>query len=66
MNRGLIDELRLIVVPIVLGGGKALLKGVAERHPLEFLDTKPLQSGQVRLTYSIRKTAAISSGGRNA
>jgi dihydrofolate reductase len=58
MNRGLIDELRLIVVPTILGGGKALLKGIAERHPLELLDTKPLQSGRVRLSYDVRKTEA--------
>jgi dihydrofolate reductase len=48
----LIDELRLVVYPIVLGGGKALFKDVKERHALTLLGTKPLQSGLVRLTYS--------------
>jgi dihydrofolate reductase len=52
MNEGLIDELRLVVQPIVLGGGKALFKDVKERHALKLVDAKPLQSGQVRLTYS--------------
>jgi dihydrofolate reductase len=52
MNQGLIDELRLVVSPLVLGGGKALFKDVKARHSLKFLDVKPLKSGTVRLTYS--------------
>ena len=52
MNQRVIDELRLVVYPIVLGGGKALFKDVRERHALTFLGAKPLESGLVRLTYS--------------
>ena len=32
MNEDLVDELRLLVHPVVLGGGKALLKDVADRR----------------------------------
>jgi dihydrofolate reductase len=54
MNQRLIDELRLVVYPIILGGGKALFKDVKERHALKLLGTKQLQSGLVRLTYDAK------------
>jgi dihydrofolate reductase len=52
MNLGLIDELRLMVNPLVLGGGKALFKDVKERHSLKLKRVKSLKSGKVSLTYS--------------
>ena len=52
MSAGLVDELRLVVRPILLGGGKAMFKDVKERHPLRLLEIKPLTSDLVRLTYS--------------
>src|SRR5262245_31207514 len=50
MHQRLLDELRLVVHPIILGGGKALFKDVKERQALTLLETKPLQSGLVRRT----------------
>src|SRR5262245_38256139 len=35
MNEGVVDELRLVVYPIVLGEGKALFKDVKGRHGVE-------------------------------
>jgi dihydrofolate reductase len=52
MNAGLIDELQLLVNPIILGCGMALFKDVKERHALKLVRAKPLKSGKVRLTYS--------------
>ena len=59
MNAGLVDELRIVVQPIVLGRGKALFKDVKERHALTLLDVKPLQSGRVRLTYRTDPRGAV-------
>jgi dihydrofolate reductase len=52
MNLDLIDELRLMVNPLILGGGIALFKDVKERHSLKLVRVKPLKSGKVSLTYS--------------
>ena len=53
MNEGLIDELRLIVHPIILGGGKALFAGVGDRHTLELVQSRAEPSGRVVLTYRV-------------
>jgi dihydrofolate reductase len=52
MNLGLIDELHLMVNPLVLDGGKALFKDVKERQSLKLIRAKPLKSGKVGLTYN--------------
>jgi dihydrofolate reductase len=51
MNLGLVDELRLLVNPLILGGGKALFKDVKERHALKIVQAKPFKSGRISLTY---------------
>jgi dihydrofolate reductase len=52
MNLGLIDELRLMVNPLILGGGKALFKDVKQRHALKLVRAKSFKSGKVSLTYT--------------
>jgi dihydrofolate reductase len=54
INLGLIDELRLWVTPLILGGGKALFKDVKGRHALKLAGAKPLKSGKVGLTYRVQ------------
>ena len=51
INFELIDELRLVVHPLILGGGKALFKDVTARHSLRLVSAEPAPSGQVWLTY---------------
>ena len=58
INYGLLDELRLIVHPVAVGGGKALFGGVAQRQALELLRTETAASGRVNLTYRVRTATA--------
>jgi dihydrofolate reductase len=52
LNAHLIDELRLVIRPIVLGSGKPLFKDVSERHSFQLKDVAPLDCDTVRLTYA--------------
>lgn len=52
MNAGLLDEVRVMVNPLVLGGGKPLFKDVKERRALRLIETKQTPSGKVNLTYA--------------
>ncbi len=56
MQHDLIDEYRLTVSPVVLGGGIPLFKDIKERTKLKLLDTRTLKSGVVILHYeTVRK-----------
>jgi dihydrofolate reductase len=57
---GLVDEVRLLVHPIILGEGKSLFKDVADRHLLTLISSKALGSGHVLLTYKMRSDGAKS------
>ena len=47
----LIDEYRLMVFPVVLGSGKRLFPEGSEKKALRLIETRPLPSGVVVLTY---------------
>jgi dihydrofolate reductase len=51
LERGLVDELRLMVFPVVLGEGKRLFGDVSEKKPLRLTDSKTLGDGIALLTY---------------
>jgi dihydrofolate reductase len=51
MEHGLVDEYRLMVHPIVLGGGKKLFRDGATATPMHLVDVKASTSGLVLLTY---------------
>ena len=53
LNERLLDELKLIVHPLLLGGGKALFAGVTERRSLEFVDAQPTESGKLVVTFRV-------------
>jgi dihydrofolate reductase len=51
INRGLIDEIQLMINPVLLGGGKALFKDVSVRHWLKLVSTKQMESGKIHTIY---------------
>jgi dihydrofolate reductase len=51
-QQGLIDEYRIGLNPLVLGGGTPMFKPSAERLRLKLLEARPLQSGVVLLRYA--------------
>jgi dihydrofolate reductase len=48
---GLLDELTLMVHPVVLGGGKRLFEEGGDQKSLELVDSKTFGTGVVVLTY---------------
>jgi len=59
MQHGLVDELRLMVFPVVLGSGMRLFPEARDAMSLELVDTQTFDSGVVVLTY---RPAAPSAG----
>lgn len=53
LNANLLDELRLIVHPLLLGGGRALFAGVESRRALTFVGAEPASAGRIVLSYRI-------------
>ncbi|WP_414504892.1 dihydrofolate reductase family protein [Streptomyces sp. NEAU-L66] len=51
LELGLIDELRMLVNPIILGEGRSLFSTLNRRVPLDLWRTTTFRSGNVLLTY---------------
>jgi dihydrofolate reductase len=51
LELGLVDELRIMVHPVVLGDGRSLFRTAGERISLKLLKTRPFSSGSVMLYY---------------
>jgi dihydrofolate reductase len=51
IEQGLVDELRVMVQPILLGAGKSLFAALSRRVPVELQRTTVFHSGNVLLTY---------------
>jgi dihydrofolate reductase len=51
IEQGLVDELRVMVNPVLLGGGVSLYSAITQRIPLTLLRTTVFPSGNVLLVY---------------
>jgi dihydrofolate reductase len=51
MQRGLIDEIRLMVAPVVLGSGAPMFKDIRQQSNLKLTKTETFSSGVVLLYY---------------
>jgi dihydrofolate reductase len=55
LARNLLDELRLTVDPLVLGGGKRLFPDDAVHRPMRLLDSEVTSTGAIILTYTVTR-----------
>ena len=53
IESGLVDELRLIIYPLIAGGGKALFAMTEDRHRLDLRKVHHLPDGRLSLVYGI-------------
>ena len=49
LEQELMDELHIILTPILLGGRKTVFDGIKKRYPLRLLSTQKFESGNVAL-----------------
>ena len=57
MKHDLVDELRVVVFPVVLGAGERLFGETSEKKPMRLVDTKAIGDGLVFLTYEFVREA---------
>jgi dihydrofolate reductase len=57
LEHDLVDELRLVVFPVVLGAGRRLFGETGGKKPMRLLDTKTIGDGLSLLTYATGRAA---------
>jgi dihydrofolate reductase len=57
MEHDLVDELRLIVFPVVLGAGERLFGETSDKKPMRLVDTETIGDGLAFLTYEMIREA---------
>jgi dihydrofolate reductase len=52
LRDGLLDELALLVCPIVVGRGRRLFENLSDQVPLKLVNATPFRTGVLSLTYA--------------
>ncbi|MGN7397362.1 dihydrofolate reductase family protein [Peribacillus frigoritolerans] len=56
INAGLLDELRIIIHPVILGSGRGYFENIKSRHDLKLISTKLYEtSDSILMRYEIIK-----------
>jgi dihydrofolate reductase len=57
MEHDLVDELRLMIYPVVLGAGERLFGQTTGRQPMRLVDTRTVGDGLAYLTYELSRAS---------
>jgi dihydrofolate reductase len=60
LRRGLVDELRTSILPILIGDGIAFFDAIGRDVPLHLKEAKAYESGMVELWYEVRRSIPAS------
>ncbi|MDQ3442444.1 MAG: dihydrofolate reductase family protein [Chloroflexota bacterium] len=58
LDHGLIDELEILVLPVILGNGARQIGNLLRKQPLTLIQARALSSGAVVLHYQIKPSAS--------
>ncbi len=59
IEHDLVDELRLMVFPVVLGAGERLFGETSDPKPMRLVDTRTVGDGLALLTYQIARNTGV-------
>jgi dihydrofolate reductase len=57
IEHDLVDELRLVVFPVVLGAGERLFGETSDKKPMRLVDSRTIGGGLVSVTYELVRNA---------